>query len=83
MKVLLTKDEIGYLKSLKDYPWYKVLEKIERQASIDLWQLLLKWDLNDEKILEVIKRNQLYAKARTDFFENIETHIREIYSPDI
>ena len=79
----LTKDEIESLKSFKNHPWYKILEKIENKASIDLWNLLLSWDLTDEKILDVIKKNQVYHKARKDFFENVESHIKEIYNPNI
>lgn len=79
----LTKDEIESLKSLKNHPWYKVLEKIEFQATVDLWNLLLKGNLNDEKQIEIIKTNQLYHKARQWFFENVEKHIIEIYNPNI
>lgn len=79
----LTKQDIEYLKALKDHPWYKVLERLENEATINLWKLLLSWNLEDQANLDIIKRNQIYHTARKDFFKNIEKHIREIYTPDI
>ena len=77
----LDKDQKEDLKSLKNHPWFKVLELIEKQAKNDLWELLLKADLTKDDQLEVLKKNQLYMKAREDFLQNIDRHIQESYSP--
>jgi hypothetical protein len=81
--MILTKSDKEYLKWLTSHPWYKILERIETQASNDLWELLLSGDLEDTAVLDMIKKNQLYAKARKDFFSNITTHIAGIYTPNI
>lgn len=79
----LNKEQKLQLQELKNHPWYKILEMIEKEATGNLWELLLTANLEDEKNLEIIKKNQQYMKARRDFFHNIETHIKEIYSPEI
>lgn len=77
----LSKDQKEELRALKNHPWFKILELIEKEAKNDLWELLLKADLTKEDQLEVLKKNQLYMKAREDFLQNIDRHLQESYSP--
>jgi len=79
----ITKEEKELLKELKNHPWFKILEKIEDEAINNLWKFLLNSDLNNEKDIEVIKKNQIYVKARRDFMKNIDNHLKEIYTPNV
>jgi len=79
----LTKDQKRSLEQLKNHEGYKVLELIEKEAREDLWAFLLTSDLNNKEDLEIIQKNQLYVKARKDFLENINTHVQEIYTPEV
>lgn len=77
----LNSDQKEELRALKNHSWFKILELIEKEAKNDLWELLLKADLTKEDQLEVLKKNQLYMKAREDFLQNIDRHLQESYSP--
>lgn len=77
----LSKDNIEALKSLVKHPGFAVVEQLEEQARIKLWQWILDVDLTDEKNLKIIKENQVYTKARADFLQNIKKHTAEIYNP--
>ena len=81
--MILTTDQLESLKQIKKHPWYKVLELIEETASNNLWNLLLEADLTKEENLKIVKDNQLYIKARRDFLQNIEKHLKEIYTPSL
>lgn len=77
----LSKDNIEALKSLVKHPGFAVVEQLEKDARIQLWQWILDVDLTDEKNLRIIKENQTYTKARSDFLQNIKKHTAEIYNP--
>ena len=62
----LTKDQKVSLQQLKKHEWYNVLKTIEDEAKRELWEFLLTSDLTDPKHIEMITKNQLYIKARTE-----------------
>ena len=51
----LTQDQKADLKSLKNHPWYKILELVEKEASDELFKRLATFDLDNEKDVEVMK----------------------------
>ena len=65
----LTKQELNYLKEMRETQWFKILEKIEEEERRKLWELLLTADLSDENQMKIIRENQIYAKARKDFIK--------------
>lgn len=75
--MILTEDEKSQLKQLQNHPWFKVLEKIEKEARDILFSQLSVLNLEDKNNLEIIKRHQIYQKARTDFLFNVRTHLIE------
>jgi len=77
----LSKDQKEALKSLVNHPWFTVVEQLEEEARIELWQWVLSADLTNKDHLKVIKENQTYVKARKDFLQNIKKHTAEIYNP--
>jgi len=79
--MILTKEQKEDLKQLKKMPWFKVLELIEKEANDELFWRLATFDIDDEKDRNTIKQWQIYQRARTDFFNNTESYLREIYEP--
>lgn len=79
----LTQDQIDTLKSFKKHPWYQVLMMLEEDARHRMWDYIINADLDDAKQIELIKTNQIYAKARKDFLMNLDEATAEIYSPNI
>ena len=77
----LNKDQKEQLKSLTEHPGFKVWELIEEDARNRLWQRILSADLSNENELKLIQENQIYVKARQDFFVNIKTSTASIYNP--
>lgn len=65
----LTKQELNYLKEMRETQWFKILEKIEEEERRKLWEMLLTADLSDENQMKIIRENQIYAKARKDFIK--------------
>lgn len=80
---MLTKDQKESLKSLVNHPWWDVVEKIEEEARIVLWNQLMEADLDDEKQRNILRENQIYVKARKDFLQNIRNNTTEVYIPVI
>jgi len=76
--IQLTAQDREDLKLLKNHPWFRVLEKIEVDASISLGNALQTMDLENVENIAIIKKNQLYSKARKDFLWNIDAHLSEI-----
>ena len=70
----LTQQQLADLKALEIMPWFKVLQEIEQEERIKLWELMMSWDLNDENQLKVIRENQIYVKARKDFLNTYKRH---------
>jgi len=79
----LTNTEKDDLDSLKNHPWYKVLQTIEKEANDELFLRLSTFDIDNEKDRLEIKKWQIYQRARNDFFNNIEAYTREIYTNNI
>lgn len=79
----LTPEQKRSLKDLTTHPGYKVLQDIEKEAKLNLAQFLLTANLDDAEQMHILKKNQTYNKAREDFFQNVELHIAEIYTPNI
>ena len=52
-------------------------------TSMYSWNSAEATDLTDTNDLEIIKKNQLYMKAREDFVQNVNKHIQETYTPNI
>lgn len=75
--MILTEEEKNQLKQLQNHAWFKVLEKIEKEARDILFSQLSVLNLEDKNNLETIKRHQIYQKARTDFLFNVRTHLIE------
>jgi len=79
----LTQEQKESLKQLKNMPWWKVLLEIEKEANDELYRRLATFDIDNEKDRTTIKIWQQYSKAREDFFQNTEKHIREVYQNKI
>jgi len=80
---MLTKDQKESLKSLTNHPGWKVVEMIEEEARIELGNKLMIADLEDTAQLKVLRENQIYAKARKDFMQNIMKNTTEVYIPEV
>lgn len=79
----LTEEQKQELKQLKNMPGWKVLLDIEKEANDELYRRLATFDVDNEKDRETIKIWQQYSRARNDFFNNTEKHIREVYENKI
>ena len=77
----LTEQEQRDIEEMKNTQWWKILEKIEKEARQLLWERMMKFNVSDEKDIENIKNFQIYAEAREDFFSNIEKLLKKIYIP--
>jgi len=80
---MLNQDEKMALESMMKHPGFAVLKKIENEESVRLGKILQAVDLDDPKQLELLKRNQIYAKAREDFLLNAESHVSSVIEPEI
>lgn len=78
----LTEEQKGALKALKNSYGWEVLKMVEEEAMVKLAKQLYESDLDNDKHVETIKKNQIYMKARRDFMANVESHTREIYTPE-
>ena len=79
----LTKEEKELIKAIIWHPWWAIVKKLEEESKAKLWIALLDVDLSNTEHLELIKRNQIYMKARKDFVENIEKNNIEVFSNDM
>jgi len=79
----LTQEQKESLKQLKNMPWWKVLLEIEKEANDELYRRLATFNVDNEQDRTTIKVWQQYSKAREDFFQNTEKHIREVYQNKI
>lgn len=82
----LTKDDKEALKSILNHPWFKVIEKLEEEARINLWvtaSTLMTSDKTIEEIKPELERLRIYLQARTDFIANIKANSSEIYIPNL
>lgn len=79
----LSQDQKDALKQLKKTEWWKVLLEIEKEANDELYSRLSTFDVDNEKDRLVIKKWQEYSRARNDFFQNTEKHIRDIFEHKI
>lgn len=70
----LTPQQITDLKALETMPWFKVLQEIEQEERVKLWEMMMSWDLSDEAQLKVIRENQIYVKARRDFLNTYKRY---------
>ena len=79
----LTEDQRKSLTDLKNSPWYAVLVMIEEREL----SRLLKWgmfkDLSKDENIKDLQNQQLYARARSDFLLNIESHLKTMTVPDL
>lgn len=75
----LTEEQKQELKQLKNMPGWKVLLEIEKEANDELYRRLATFDIDNEQDRTTIKIWQQYSRARNDFFQNTEKHIREVY----
>lgn len=78
----LTKDQTESLKSLTKHPWFEVLKLIHQDAMLQLSNFYLDKDIDNPEIIESLKKQRVYAKARLDFFQDVSRHTHEIYSPE-
>ena len=79
--MILTPEQKRDLENLKDSAWYKVLKLIEKESNDELYERLSTFDIDNEEDKKTIKRFQIYKKAREDFFNNIDSYLREVYTP--
>jgi hypothetical protein len=71
------------LEDLKRSRGFEVLKRIEKEANDELFSRLAKFNIDDEKDRETIKRYQVYQTAREDFFRNIDNYLVKIYEPSL
>lgn len=74
----LTKDEKEILKAFKNHEWFRILEKIENEARLIFAENLEVADLDNPAHLKILRDNQIYSKARKDFYSNIDRYTQEI-----
>lgn len=79
----LTEEQKAELKQLKNMPGWKVLLEIEKEANDELYRRLATFNIDNEQDRTTIKIWQQYSRARNDFFQNTEKHIREVYQNKI
>lgn len=79
----LNKEQKADLEQLKKMPWFAVLKLIEKEANNELFERLATFDIDNEQSRETIKKYQIYQRARNDFFNNIDTHLREVFENKI
>lgn len=70
------------LENLKLHPWFKILEKIEREKRVELWEYLITLDLTKEENIKMITNYKIYAEARQDFLDNVSNHLAKDYWVD-
>ena len=75
----LTQQEKEILQSLLDHPWFAIVQKLEEEAQNKLGKQFLNLDWNDPKKIEILKMNQIYTKARQDFFQNLKKWAIQVY----
>ena len=78
--MILTEEEKRQLKELQNHPWFKVLQKIEKEASNILFSKLSVLNLENPDNLKQIKEWQIYQKARNYFLFNVKSHLVEATS---
>lgn len=76
--MILNEDDKRQLKELKKHPWFKILERLEQEASNILFKHLSNFDLSNPESIKIIQKEQIYQKARNDFIYNTEDHLKEI-----
>ena len=81
--MILNDEQKQELKQLKNMPGWKVLLDIEKEANDELYRRLATFDIDNEQDRTTIKVWQQYSRARNDFFQNTEKHIREVYQNKI
>ena len=80
---MLTKDNKEALKSLVKHPWWAVVKTLEEEARIELGNKLIRADLLDPEQISILRDNQTYVKARTDFMKMIQDNLGEVYTPEV
>lgn len=75
----LTQQEKEILSSLLDHPWFAIVQKLEEDAQNKLGKRFLNLNWEDPKEMEILKINQIYTKARQDFFQNLRKGAQQVY----
>lgn len=78
----LTTQEKQLLKEMRETQGYRILKRIEKEEEDVLFRRLATFDIDNERDREEIKKWQIYQRARNDFFQNTEHHLKEIYVPN-
>ena len=79
----LTKHQKEVLEAFKKSEAFSILKDIEAEQFNKLGQVLLSEDIDDPKVVEKIKTNKIYIKARQDFLSNVNKHCKGVYEPKI
>lgn len=74
--------EKKHLSKLKIHPGFKVIQKIEKDQRDQLWNMLIRLDIDNEESRKIIKRAQYYAQGREDFLKGIEMNSLEIFTKE-
>lgn len=67
------------LEEFKKSRVFWVLKRIEKDANDELFSRLAKFNIDDEKDRETIKKYQIYQQAREEFFQNIESYVAKSF----
>lgn len=78
----LTEDEKNALIALKKHPWFMAVKKIEKDQRNQLWDALIRLDIESEESRKLIQRSQYYAQWREDFLKWIEMNSLELMSEE-
>ena len=79
--IKLTEYEKKELEDFKRSKAYEILKRIEKEQNDYLYERLATFNIDDAKDREEIRRQQIYKKARDDFFLSIEDYIKKAYTP--
>lgn len=81
--MILTEQEKKQIEETKNTTGWAIIKKLEEEASMRLFSSIASVDLDNKENINYIKTQQIYSKARKDFFENIEAHLTRAYEPEL
>lgn len=81
--MVLSEEDRVNLVNLTKHPWYKVLEKIEKEFTDEYLWAYKHIDLDNEKAIWILKELQIYTKWREEFFRETEKYVQTIQELNI
>lgn len=80
---ILTNDQKDDLEQLFKHRWFKVLEQLAEEFENSVLKRLKNIDLDNEKEIQILWKNQNYLRWVNDFMNTIKTKTNKIGKKDI